>query len=209
VIAGRTLRILDFDIENRPLSYWVDDNPTAEITSIASCWVDDPDSMEVLLLGVECRHHGWDCPDMVPGEMSGEEILRRFVARYNEADMVTGHYIRRHDLPINNAMLMEVGLPILEPKLSCDTKLDMPKKADLPATQEFLLEMLDVRDENGQPFRKFHMSQHDWREANRLTPAGLRKTYERVSSDVRAHMALRLAMLERGLLKGPRVWNPA
>jgi hypothetical protein len=30
-----------------------------------------------------------------------------------------------------------------------------------------------------------------------------------VSSDVRAHMALRLAMLERGLLKGPRVWNPA
>jgi hypothetical protein len=59
------------------------------------------------------------------------------------------------------------------------------------------------------PFRKFHMSQTDWREANRLTPAGLRKTYERVSSDVRAHMALRLAMLERGLLKGPRVWNPA
>jgi hypothetical protein len=203
VIAGRRLRILDFDIENRPLSYWVPDNPTAEITSIASCWADDPASMEVLLLGVECRHHGWDCPDLVPGEMSGIDMLTRFVARYNEADMVTGHYIRKHDLPIINAMLMEVGLPGLEPKLSCDTKLDMTKKADLPATQEFLLEALDV------PARKYHMTQRDWREANRLSPEGLHKTRERVASDVRGHMELRLAMLERGLLKGPRVWNPA
>jgi hypothetical protein len=209
VTTGRPLRILDWDIENRPLSYWVPDNPTAEITSIASCWADDPSSMEVYLLGTECRHHGWDCPDMVPGEMSGREMLTRFVERYNQADMVTGHYIRRHDLPINNAMLLEEGLPLLGPKLSCDTKIDMAKKADLPATQEFLLEVLDVRDENGQPFRKFHMSQSDWREANRLTPAGLRKTYERVASDVRGHMALRLAMVERGLLKPPSVWRPA
>lgn len=190
---GRRFRILDFDIENRPLTYWVPDNPTAEITAIASCWADDRSSMQVDLLGA----------------MTGREMLVRFLARYEEADMVTGHYIRKHDLPIVNAMLMEEGLPLLGPKLSCDTKLDMVKKSDLPATQEFLLDMLDVRDENGLRLQKYHMSQTDWREANRLTPAGLRKTRERVASDVYAHMRLRLAMVERGMLRGPRVWSPS
>lgn len=190
---GRPLRILDFDIENRPLSYWVPDMPTAEITAIASCWADDRSSMQVDLLG----------------EMDGPEMLTRFLARYAEADIVTGHYIRKHDLPIINAMLMEVGLPLLTAKMSVDTKLDMVKKADLPATQEFLLETLDVRDEDGNRLQKFHMSQTDWREANRLTPEGLRKTRERVASDVYSHMRLRLAMVERGMLRGPRVWSPS
>lgn len=193
IVSSRALRILDFDIENRPLSYWIPDRPTAELTAIASCWTDDPSSLRVDLLG----------------EMSGRDMLTSFSARYAEADMVTGHYIRKHDLPIINAMLMEEGLPLLGPKLTCDTKLDMMKKADLPATQEFLLETLDVRDENGERLQKFHMSQSDWREANRLTPEGLRKTRERVASDVRSHMRLRLAMVERGMLRGPRVWDPA
>ena len=186
LVDGRRLRILDFDIENRPLSYWVPDCPTAEITAIASCWADDEGSMEVLLLG----------------DMDGDEILRRFLVRYNEADMVTGHYIRKHDLPIINGSLMEFGLPLLSPKLSCDTKLDMMKKADLPATQEFLIETLGV------PIPKVHMSQADWREANRLTPEGLRKTRARVAGDVYGHMLLRLAMVERGMLRSPSVWKP-
>lgn len=183
---SRALRILDFDIENRPLSYWVPDNPTAEITAIASCWADDMNSMEVLLLG----------------EVDGAEMLRRFVDRYNEADIVTGHYIRKHDLPILNGSLMEFGLPLLGPKMSCDTRLDMMKKADLPATQEFLIETLGV------PVPKVHMTQADWREANRLTPEGLRKTKARVAGDVLGHMLLRLAMVERGMLRAPSVWRP-
>lgn len=189
---GRKARILDFDIENRPLSYWVPDMPTTEITSIASCWADDLDSMEVLLLG----------------EVDGPTMLSRFVERYNEADMVTGHYIRKHDLPIINAMLMEERLPLLGPKLTCDTRLDMMKKADLPATQEFLLETLDVRDVYGKPLIKYHMSQTDWREANRLTQAGIEKAKARVQSDVYAHMQMRLAMLRAGMLRSPRVWSP-
>lgn len=189
---GGKVRILDFDIENRPLSYWVPDMPTAEITAIASCWTDDPSSMEVLLLG----------------ELDGREILERFVTRYNEAHMVTGHYIRKHDLPIINAMLMEEGLPLLSAKLTCDTRLDMFKKSSIPATQEFLLEVLEVKDVYGKPLQKFHMSQSDWREANRLTPAGLEKTRERVASDVFDHIHLRRAMLDRGMLKSPSTWKP-
>jgi len=168
--------------------------PSAEITAIASCWVDDLSSMEVLLLG--------------PGEDGPRRILEQFCKRYNEADMVTGHYIRKHDLPIINGALYELNLPLLGPKLTCDTKLDMMKKSDVPATQEFLMETLHVVDVYGNPLRKFHMSQTDWREANRLTPAGIQKTKDRVSSDVFGHMQLRLAMLQRGMLRSPSVWNP-
>lgn len=192
--AGRG-KVLDFDIENRPLSYWMADRPTADITAIASCWIGEPESMQVDLLG----------------EMTGEEMLWRFLERYNQADIVTGHYIRKHDLPIINGALYELhvtGIPLLGPKLTCDTKLDMFVKADIPATQEFLLETLGVTDIYGKPFKKFHMSQSDWREANRLTPKGLAHTRERVTSDVFAHMALREEMLKRNMLRAPRLWKP-
>lgn len=181
----RKIRILDFDIENRPLSYWTPIEPTSEITAIASCWADDPESMEVLLLG----------------DIDLKEILERFVERYNQADMVTGHYIRKHDLPTISGALMELGLPQLKSKLTCDTRLDMHKKKGMPATQEYLSEIL------GLPIDKFKMGQAQWREANRLTPEGLEITLERVSTDVRQHMLLREAMLKKGLLSGPKMWN--
>jgi hypothetical protein len=191
---SKPFRILDFDIENRPLSYWVPDMPTAEITAIASCWVGDLDSMQVDLL--------------MPEDDGPRHVLEAFCRRYNEADMVTGHYIRKHDLPIINGALMELQLPLLGAKLTCDTKLDMMKKADVPATQEYLLDTLDVRDVYGQPIRKYHMSQTAWREANRLTPNGIEQTRQRVASDVYGHMQLRLAMVARGMLKAPSMWRP-
>jgi hypothetical protein len=189
---GRKTRILDFDIENRPLSYWVPDRPTADITSIASMWRGDHDSIEVLLLG----------------ELTTEEMLARFVERYDQADIVTGHYIRRHDLPIINGQLYDLDLPLLRPKLTCDTKLDMNfRKADIPATQEFLLELLNPQCPLGIKLEKVHMSQRDWREANRLTAKGLEATRRRVSTDVHAHSHMREDMLERGWLRAPTTWK--
>ena len=196
-------RVLDFDIENRPLSYWVPDKPTAEVTSIASCWTDDLGSVEVILLSPPCVHCGGDaCREMGPDVVSQREMLARFVQRYNEADVVTGHYVRAHDLPIINGSLIEYGLPGLGPKMVSDTKLDAPKKGDIPWTQEFLLETLDIPG-----VRKFHMSQTKWREANRLTPKGLKDTYDRVSSDVVGHILMRAEMEKRGLIRGPRLWR--
>jgi hypothetical protein len=185
-------RVLDFDIENRPLSYWTVDSPTADITAISSMWVGDHESIEVLLLG----------------EMTQEEMLRRFVERYNAADLVTGHYIRRHDLPIINGALYDHDMPLLTEKLTCDTKLDMFKKSDIPATQEFLLELLDPKCPLGMPLEKYHMTQRMWREANRLVPEGMAETRRRVASDVHAHVHMRDEMLRRGWLRAPRVWNP-
>jgi hypothetical protein len=189
------LKILDFDIENRPLSYWIPDMPTAEITAIAWAWSAGmaPRGRERVVKMDACYLLGRDDPEF---------MLEQFVWAYNEADMVTGHYIRKHDLPHINGALMEYGMPQLLPKLVQDTRVDMKKKAGIPATQEHLSEML------GLPFPKIHMSQQDWREANRLTPEGLQKTEARVTGDVRQHMALRSEMTKRGLLKAPRIWYP-
>lgn len=186
--------VLDFDIENRPLSYWVPDRPTAEITSIAVAWIDHPRDVTVDLLG--------------PAETDAEHaemqrrMLMNFVELYNAADMVTGHYITRHDLPIINGALMDWGLPVLGPKLVQDTKTDMVKKADIPATQEYLAEMTRTK------MRKVHMTQHDWRQANRLTVEGREATRKRVIGDVRQHLRLRKRMLAENLLHSPRVWRP-
>lgn len=178
------LRILDFDIENRPLSYWGEE-PTADITAIASCWSDDPNSLQVLLLG----------------DKGIEEILRLFVTRYNQAGMVTGHNIRGHDLPIINGAMLEFGLPNLTPKLTQDTYHDLKKRKGIPASQEYLLALFGIGE-------KVHMTQHDWRTSNRLTYSGLNKTYERVAGDVKDHMNLRLELLERNLLRPTKTWSP-
>jgi hypothetical protein len=185
-------RVLDFDIENRPLSYWVPDMPTAEITSISWMWTGDHDSLTVRALG----------------EVTYEQMLGDFVSAYNEADLVTGHYIRRHDLPIINGALYESGLPLLQPKMTCDTKLDMFKKADLPATQEFLLELLGTECPLGIVLEKYHMTQVKWREANRLTPGGIAQTKRRVTTDVHAHVHMREDMIKRGWLRPPSMWRP-
>jgi hypothetical protein len=112
-----------------------------------------------------------------------------------------------HDLPIVNAMLYEQRMPLLSDKLAHDTKVHMFSKKDLPATQEYLLELLDVKCPLGMTLEKFHMTQPRWREANRLSPSGIDLTVRRVTSDVHAHSHMREAMLEQGWLRSPKVWR--
>jgi hypothetical protein len=181
------LKILDLDLENRPLSYLGSDYTTAEITALACCWVSKPKSIKVWLLGRD----------------SMVEMLKGFVEYYDQADMVTGHYIRMHDLPILNGAMIENGLPPLAEKLTCDTKLDLVKKGQVfSASQENLSEMFGLR------YPKVQMTTPKWREANRLTPEGLKLTERRVAGDVLQHMALRHALVERGLLSEPKAWRP-
>lgn len=180
-------RILDFDIENMPLTYYAPDYPTAQITAIASAWADDPKgSMVVCLLG----------------EDNYDEMLTHFMERYRQADMVAGHYIRKHDLPHINAALAELGLPHLESKLVSDTKEDLIKWRGLPKNQEYLSAMLKAKQQ------KVAMTQYDWRDANRMTPSGLARTRKRVASDVLGNLQMRQRLIELGYLKAPRLWNP-
>lgn len=179
------LRILSFDIENRPLSYLGADFTTCEVTAIAAGWADQK-KVFCWLLGVHT-------PDV---------MLEGFRGLWEAADVVSGHYIRKHDLPILNGAYIELGLPVLTPKLTSDTKLDLVKRSGISASQGNLAEMLGLEEP------KPGMSTPAWRAANRLTPQGIKKTRERVVGDVVQHRALRARLAELGLLGAPKMWFP-
>jgi hypothetical protein len=184
-VPYRPMRVLDFDIENRPLSYLGSDFTTAEITAIAWAWCDQPDDVTCVLLG----------------EVDPVEMLQRFVAAYNQADLVTGHYITGHDLPQINAALMEYRLPTLRDVLVQDTKTQLVRRKGISGSQESLAAMLLLEHD------KVQMNQIKWRAANRLTPEGLALTRERVVGDVKQHMEMRQKLLDLGYLAAPVIWR--
>ena len=183
-VSNRPARVLGFDIENRPLSYLGSDFTTAEVTAIAWAWTDSP-RVTVRLLG---EH---DLPD----------ILREFVAAFEQADMVTGHYITGHDLPMINGALMECRMAPLPPKMVSDTKVHLIRSKGLSMSQESLGAMFRL------DAQKVSMNQIKWRAANRLTKAGLAEVRKRVVGDVRQHIALRRELLACGYLAAPRLWK--
>lgn len=186
VAAPRALRILSFDIENRPLSYWYDGKCTAEVTAIACKFIDGAGMCACL------------------GEVSMEAMLEGFRTWYDSADIVTGHYILGHDLGIINAMMVECDLPLLGPKLVSDTRKHLVKFSEIAKSQEALGALRVFKMKRS----KEHMTQSDWREANRLTPEGIAETRRRVVGDVEQHIELRARLVERGYLKPPTMWSP-
>jgi hypothetical protein len=184
-LASRPARVLDFDIENRPLSYLGSDFTTAEVTAIAWAWVDQPSKVTVRLLG----------------ERALPEILREFLSAYAQADLVTGHYITGHDLPMLNGALMECRMAPLPPKMVSDTKVHLIRSKGLSMSQESLGAMFRL------DAQKVSMNQHKWRAANRLTPKGLAEVRKRVTGDVRQHMQLRQELLACGYLGPARMWS--
>ena len=178
-------RILDFDIENRPLNYAGEDFTFSEITAIAWQFIGERPYYVLCL-----------------GEVPHRTMLLGFVAAYVQADLITGHNIIKHDLRILNGALLEEGLSPLPPKLVCDTYADLKKKGGVSGSQESLANMLKVKTS------KVGMSQADWREANRLTPEGIAKTKRRCVGDVKQHIQLRKELLRRDWLRPPRVWSP-
>jgi hypothetical protein len=186
----RPMRVLDFDIENRPLAYWFDDRTTPEITAIAWSWYGE-DAVVVRTL----KHPPFHVK-------SARQMLKDFRLAYEQADMVTGHYIRGHDLPMVNSALVEYGIEPLGPKLVSDTHGDLITYGKQSKSQAALSNVLGVVAE------KPRMSVNRWRDANRLTPEGIEATVERVVGDVKQHKEMRLALIEAGLLKTPRIWRP-
>lgn len=181
--AGR-LRILDFDCEARPLHWYGGDFVSKEITAIAAKFIGEE------------GEHVW-----ILGDIKLPKMLEAFRKVYDQADMVTGHFIRGYDLPTLNGALTELSLPPLASKLSHDTKLDLLKRSGLSSSQENLGAML------GLTHPKVQMDQTKWREANRLTKAGRALTGERVLGDVLQHIEMRQKLIDLGYLGPPRVWH--
>jgi hypothetical protein len=178
--------VLDFDIENRPLSYLGSDFTTSEITAIAAGIYPVQESITSKLLKT---------PD------SALPMLEWFVELWNLADVVTGHYILAHDIPIINGALTEHRMPNLKPKLVSDTKIHGHAGKGISKSQESLSDILGVEAE------KYHMTQARWRDANRLTFTGLVETRTRVEGDVHQHMLMRAEMIRLGKLGRPVLWE--
>ena len=197
VSKGR-LRILDFDLENRPLSYLGMDWTSAEVTAIAWAWITDaPPNVETLLLLPDGRYARNDAKPCSASEAFS--TIRRYI---EAADIVTGHYIRKHDLPLLHSAFMENGLAPFKSLLVQDTCKDLVQRKDFSASQENLASMLGLDE------AKHHMTQTEWRQANRLTSHGIAAARKRVVDDVLQHIALRAKLIERRLLKPPRAWTP-
>ena len=179
------MRVLDFDVEARPLHWIAADYVSKEITAMAWAWCDQPHDVTCYLLG----------------ETEPVEMLQAFRAAYDQADMVTGHFIRGYDLPMVNGALTEYHLPQLGDKLSQDTKNDLIRRQGLSGSQESIGAMLRLEH------HKVQMNQQRWRDANRLTPEGLKLVRERAVGDVRQHMEMRQRLLELGYLAPPSLWR--
>lgn len=186
-VPSRLMRVLDFDVECRPLHFY-GDLVSKELTAMAWAWTDEPDRVTTLLLG--------------DGDTDVPAMLNAFVAAYDKADMVTGHFIRGFDLPLIAGALTEYQMPMLGKKLTHDTKLDLVRRHGLSGSQENIGGMLGLK------FPKEPMDQTKWRAANRLTPRGLAEVKRRVTGDVRQHIEMRKRLLELGYLGPPRQWEP-
>lgn len=128
------------------------------------------------------------------------EFIRPLLDALRAADVVTGHNIRRFDLPILLTESMRLpGLERLGPTLSQDTiKVGRTKgfKKGLDNLAELLETMTAKKALN-------------WEQWDRAYGEGDLKTVrQRVRGDVKMHKEVRLQMRERGWLEAPRIWRP-
>jgi hypothetical protein len=185
-ITRRPLRILDFDTECRPMHYneW---RPESQITAIAWSWIGD-DEVQVVSLDQDVQNESL--------------MLLDFLRYYDAADIVTGHYIRKHDLPLLNDHSLRLLAGSLGPKLTQDTQADMAAVKSMGKSQDNLAVTFGMTEE------KHHMTGADWRLANELGPEGTELTRLRVTNDVKQHKAIRQELLNMGALSEPKLWIP-
>lgn len=188
------LRILDFDVECRPLAWYAGDFNTKQPTAIAAQFIAPGGAVVVKAIGESDRS------SLVLEEE--REMLEWFRELYDKADIVTGHYIRGFDLPTLNAAYDRLGLPTLGSKYTQDTKLDYISTSGISKSMENLGAMYELEHP------KVPMNTALWGRANMLLPEGIKATKKRVVGDVLEHVELREEMLRRGVLGPMRRWSP-
>lgn len=186
-------RVLDFDCECRPLAWYGGDFVTKQPTAIAWSFIGEKSGIDVAVIGESDRS------SRVLEEE--ETMLRRFIVAYNDADVVTGHYIRGFDLPLLNGALMRLGLPLLTDKRAQDTKGDLVRGQGISKSQENLGAMYELKHP------KVPMNTALWAKGNMLLPEGIEASRRRVIGDVAQHIELRQEMLDRGHLGAPVLWS--
>lgn len=189
-------KILGFDLENRPWSYWYDGMPSAQITAFGWKWTDEAEAHSLCLTG--------------DGSFVDDEGVRwpyktahtMFADILTSADLVFGHNIRRHDLPLIKAHRLRLSLPMLPEVLTTDTLKDFPKnKLGMSASLSNLLSYFGFEGE------KKTMNVASWENSNSLYESGIEDTRERVVGDVLLQEQLLWKLRELEYLTAPRVWK--
>lgn len=188
------LRILDFDVECRPMAWYGGDWVTKEITAIAWRFTDEPEEATRCWLLEPSRT--W-----AAHQAKKRKGMESFLRDYNKADIVTGHYIRGFDLPLVNGTCIRLGLPSLAPKLTHDTKGDLVRMSGLSKSQENLAAHFELAH------AKEKMNTHTWEIGNSLVLEGRKETHRRVVGDVNQHIEFREELLARGALQAPSMWT--
>jgi len=192
--SKRTLRILDYDVESRPLAWYAGEFVTKQPTVISWRFLDDTGIPRVAWIGESDRSS-----KVLEEEAAMIELFRK---AYDLADIVTGHFIRGYDQIVLNGACMRLGLPPLGKKLTLDTKLDLHKASGLSKSMENLGAMFELEHP------KIPMNTAAWARANMLLPDGIKMAKERCVGDVAEHMEMLKIMTSRGLLNAPRMWTP-
>lgn len=188
-VRREAVKVLDFDIETRRIGfhYGGKGKPDGcEPVVIACAWDNEPArtmSLDTI----------WSANDCIA-------MLEWFSGLWQQADIVTGHYVLKFDIPILQGAMMEHGLPPLTKKAVLDTKIHLRNVGGLSQSQENLSALKDLEAS------KFHMNDNWWRKVARLTQEGLDLAETRVVADVKQHQELRIALA--GWFKSPTIWTP-
>ena len=181
-----------------------DYEPEAEIVAICAYW-----------MGEKAKPYYW----LVRPE-SIKTALKEFGTLYAQADLLVGQYIRKFDLPTINGALMLHSLPMLQAKLTSDTKGDWGKKRGVSASLESFLVYYQTMDRlvnvHGRLY-KAHLGKAHWRliyraltslrnDAWATSQLGLLRS--RCQGDVIATAKVYRKMEQLGHLSEPKVWRP-
>lgn len=191
LVPQRKLNVLDLDIETRKIGF-----------HDAGRFKPGGAEPVIIALAFEGMEPEYRSLGPLWREEDARSMLAWFRGYYEAADVITGHYIRKFDLPILNGALFEWGMPLLDQKLVIDTKTDLVDMAAMSLSQENISALKELEES------KFHMHDNRWRSVARLTPEGLALAQERVTKDVLQHQALRKSLAASGALKPASLWKP-
>lgn len=188
--TSRTLRTLDFDCETIAAGFADPNWVPQKITCIAWSWVGS-DDVQVVTCGGSAGLY--EKPDL------RRKMLGKFLERFSQADMVTGHNLLRFDLPVVNSECMRLGFPPLKLVLVHDT-MRIVKSKGFKKGQDNLAGLVNTFQ------RKQAMDWQQWEDA--YAEPGWPTVISRARSDVVMHKEMRLKMIEGGWLKPAVRWKP-
>ena len=185
----RPTRILDFDIETVAAGFADPDWVPQKVTCVAWSWVGS-DKVESRVCG----------PAGIFGKPAKRaQMLKPFLRELEKADVVTGHNIVRFDLPVLNAEVMRLRLPVLGAVRVQDT-MRLARSKGFKKGQDVLGRLFRLEEQ------KLSLNWQDWQDA--YDEPGWPTIRRRAESDVAMHKELRVALKRLDYVRPPQWWRP-